>query len=322
MKFIAGGVSLNNISKVIFCDREYFDSLQSLSVNISYVVEEKDKSISFISLAPTNLIKIEGRTEAPSQSGDQGVKRNLTGNQYFVGMTGNNYFYPSNVKKSSFEYNSYGEFVKGTILTVEGGTYGYGIGFDIPLEPSTSYLTTVEGPQADLSVGTYTKDGTWKRYISDFNKEFTTTSEEVWGIVVVKPRTPGELTEYSNLQIKVYPEKSIRVVYNNIPCVKTDDSLELFGKIFLLTDIRGLPVGLKYQNDSGQIYPLIDFTVQSFEVNTSDGYTVVDSSVLGKMKILSLSLSGRLPQETEKDIVTDSRVKSAAIFWKSIGGNS
>lgn len=311
---------MDNISKVIFCDREYFDSLQSLSVNISYVVEEKDKSISFISLAPTNLIKIEGRTEAPSQSGGQEVKRNLTGSQYFVGMTGNNYFYPSNVKKLSFEYNSYGEFVKGTLLT--GKAYGYGIGFDIPLDPGTSYTVTVDGAQAGLSVGTYTKDGTWKRYISDFSKGFTTTFEEVWGIVVVRPKTPGELIEYSNLQIKVYPEKSTRVVYNDIPCVKTKDSLELFGKIFLLTDVRGLPVGLKYQDDLGQTYSLIDFTVQSFEVNTSDGYTVVDSSVLGKMKILSLSLSGRLPQEVEEDIVSGSRVKSAAILWKSIGGGS
>lgn len=153
-----------------------------------------------VQLSSKNLFDISNRTKAVSNGLAQTTKRNLTGNQYFVGITGNNYWNEGNIAEWSID----GSTVQ--VKNLRDGTNGYGIGFDIRVKPNTTYTITHNNTDNGIiTIGTYTSDGTWKRYIWGVST-FTTQEDEDWVILVCLQRD-GDLTlnvsTVSNIQLEL-----------------------------------------------------------------------------------------------------------------------
>lgn len=153
-----------------------------------------------------NILSFEGRTVVTNTGLINNTSpRNLTGNQIFVGLSSNNYFYGANI-------NSY-EIDNPNNLTVNTKSVPYGIGLDFLCNPSEKYILCWESLDDGQGVGCgwYSKDGDYQSFMG---LSYVSSG----GKSVVNPITiPAETEKFT---IVFCPKSGTDVHYNNIKLVK------------------------------------------------------------------------------------------------------
>lgn len=150
----------------------------------------KSANVESVVLGGANLLKIGGRTKAPtptpSQS-DASNPRNFSEDNYYVGITMNNYWYEYRIDKYEITNDS---------ITLTPNQSGYGIGFPTRVEPNTQY-TISQSTSGAIAFGFYDNDGRFISYTTI--TPFTTPNNCVWVVVVFRPS--GEYT-YKNIKLE------------------------------------------------------------------------------------------------------------------------
>lgn len=123
-----------------------------------------------------NLLNLKDRTQVPydSSAGANTSIRNFNENQYYVGMTGNNYWYYWNFGSATVEENK---------IYVEPKLSGYGVVFPIKCKPNTKYNMTCINENGFVVVGYYTENGEWLSFNNTIpinNLEFITPDNCYW----------------------------------------------------------------------------------------------------------------------------------------------
>ena len=140
-----------------------------------------------------NLFNASSReVRAPGGNSQNTETRSFNGSGIYVGLSGNNYYYPSNVTSYEVDDNSV------TLCTVQSA---YGIAFDFKTVPGQTYTI---GNELSEKVGLsfYTEQGAFIEY-SENNKSCTATAPDnaYWMIVLFRP-TQGTSYTYTNIQLE------------------------------------------------------------------------------------------------------------------------
>ena len=124
--------------------------------------------------------------------------RTFNGDGVFVGIAANN-FYSSSVG-CSYSQNEDNTFIIGKTSSYG----GYGIGFDVAVQPNTDYTVSVSYSVSNCGInyGFYDKDG---GFIStgQGTDSFTTPSNCVWAVIVFIPPAQSTNIEVSNYQLEL-----------------------------------------------------------------------------------------------------------------------
>lgn len=156
------------------------------------VTTDKDTNVT---VCTKNLLNMSGRVVAEPNGGANTTKRTFTGNQIFVGLTSNNYWY-------SWYIASYR--VDATSVTVTNTVGGYGIGFDVEVIPGCAY-TFSYAESYEIRCAFYQADGT---YIGDNIVQGGSVTRKApdnakWLVVFCIPKNPNTEYTYTNLQVEV-----------------------------------------------------------------------------------------------------------------------
>lgn len=173
----------------------------------------------------------------------------------YIGITTNGYWHSDDIKSYS---------VSNEEISIETLANGYGVGFNVPVKPSTDYHFSIREANDNTLIGCtfLDKDGYILSYEASTvpNKTFTTPSNAVWAIIIFRPSI-NVLTLYQNPMLEFglaatqyMPYKDPQVLEFSIPCY--EEGLEPYG-------LPGVPVmtGGNYTDENGQqwICDEIDF---------------------------------------------------------------
>ena len=159
--------------------------------------------------------KLIDRSKYPIKESDNTNTRDLNGEQYFVGSTGNNYIHASNITDLKMIGTG------GSFKTISSGATGYGIGYDFKVYPNNTYNVSVIGENTIINIGLYSEDGVWKRNFAGVNS-FTTNKDESWAIITISSGTQMQLTTYSDVKVngKIISDKVKKELGTNYVTLK------------------------------------------------------------------------------------------------------
>ena len=155
------------------------------------VTANKDTNVT---VCGKNLLNLSGRVVAESNGGAITTKRTFTGNQIFVGLTANNYWYSQYV--ASYAVNA-------TSVTVKSTASGYGIGFDLEVIPENTYTFSCAEPYG-LRYAFYQEDGahiSWSEATGSITCKAPNNAK--WLVVFCVPQKSNTECTYTNLQVEV-----------------------------------------------------------------------------------------------------------------------
>ena len=125
-------------------------------------------------------------------------KRSFEFDKYYVGLTANNYYSPSNVTVSNYSDDS---------MTVTTTSNGYGVGFPIRVLPNTQYdISWVQSSKSMIGLGFYENDGTFISYSrTSLTGELAITTPNNCFImtIVLRPDGVGSTGIYTNVQLEL-----------------------------------------------------------------------------------------------------------------------
>ncbi len=144
-----------------------------------------------------NLFNLEKRMERPLVN--SGVSndsiRDFDENSYFIGITCNNYYVPSNITNLEINYSPLS-------VAFNTASSGYGLGLPFKLTPGESYYIKLEGQNVIPAVSFYTEEGRFLNMDQNGNGIFVVPEEAFWTLVVVRNANEiGEVYAY-NIQIE------------------------------------------------------------------------------------------------------------------------
>lgn len=123
---------------------------------------------------------------------DTSPARNFNGKQCFIGMAANNYLKPYQIKKYDL-VSPIKTFMAGSNVTANSG---YGIGYDIKIQPNVTYTVNVVGDNFDVGIGFFDLNGNFKT--QNNSKTFTRTEEE-WLLITIVPQDVTKEVSYSKI---------------------------------------------------------------------------------------------------------------------------
>lgn len=123
---------------------------------------------------------------------DSSPARNFNGKQCFIGMAVNNYLKPYQIKKYDL-VSPIKTFMAGSNTT---GNSGYGIGYDIKIQPNVTYTVKVVGDNLGVGIGFFDLNGNFKE--QNNSKTFTRTEEE-WLLITIVPQDVTKEASYSKI---------------------------------------------------------------------------------------------------------------------------
>lgn len=143
-----------------------------------------------------NLLNTNRELGAPSNTSYANTNpRIFDFSQYVKGISSNNYYAPSNITSYSVANNS---------VTLKTTQSAYGLGFAVPVLPSTTYFISYNAIPAGgiASIGYYKNTGEW---ISNHipNGAFITPAECAFIIVSFRGSADNVETTYSNIQLEL-----------------------------------------------------------------------------------------------------------------------
>lgn len=207
-----------------------------------------------------NLLDVSDRIKSTDTAYSNTSKRSFNGKQYFVGLTGNNYLQAANIANFSPQNQTF---------TIKSG--GYGIGYDIKVQPNTTYSVSCKGSNQKIGIGLYTEDGTWKRSLSD-TAILTTADEEVWLTVVITGNSDTTVS-YSDVQVELGPVVTDYESYRGQ--TYTPDSngvvsgvISLYPTTTLMTDTAGITINAEYNRDINKAFAELQQAILSMGGNT------------------------------------------------------
>jgi hypothetical protein len=133
-----------------------------------------------------NLLNISGRTRATHDgNGSNTAIRRFSENNYYVGMTANNYWTEAYIERHIVEKNR---------VLVETSNFGYGIAFPVICKPNETYSFSYEGEHATYAVGFYTANGEFISYAEEhnINRGITTPENCYWVVICLKNKNPNQ----------------------------------------------------------------------------------------------------------------------------------
>ncbi|MBR5228073.1 MAG: hypothetical protein IKV94_05510 [Clostridia bacterium] len=166
---------------------------QSFDLQIRNTTPTVDNPIEIQSVGEktNNLFDIKDRTLGTLTSGGANTEiRQFEFDKYYVGLTMNNYYYPTNI--SQYE-------VVEDVVKVSSKASGYGVGVPFQVKSNTSYTVKCDGENTRIGIGFYTAEGEWLSYV----QTATFTTPENCGIVVIlfRPDVGVGLVTYYNIHL-------------------------------------------------------------------------------------------------------------------------
>jgi len=143
-----------------------------------------------------NLFDIERRTERAfvNSSGVNTAPRDFDEKSYFMGITGNNYYYPYQIREWQITNSP-------LTISLDAENAGYGIGLAFMVTPGKTYTPSVEGDNANLAIAFYDKDGVWLEWDRAQMKPVVVPNNACWMSVIVRGISKGAVRAY-NIQIE------------------------------------------------------------------------------------------------------------------------
>lgn len=135
--------------------------------------------------------KLIDRSECIDKYTSPSYSRSLNGEQYFIGLTCNNYLIPNNITYLRIEKDIW------KFKPANGN--GYGIGYDIRVKPNTKYTVKAIGENVQIRVGQYDINGNYLQYIPSYVGTFTTDEDVEWITVVVLATDWTQEASYSQI---------------------------------------------------------------------------------------------------------------------------
>ena len=153
-----------------------------------------------IEVCGKNLLKVNRILGQPSNTtGGNTVKRLFNYNEYIVGISANNYYFPVYMSSCSVSNNS---------ITVNTSANAYGLGVPVKTEANKTYklsYTISASANQSVRVGFYSSDGTWLSQISSIGTnnyvDITTPNNCDFMVIVFTPPQNTETT-YSNIMLE------------------------------------------------------------------------------------------------------------------------
>lgn len=206
-----------------------------------------------------NLLDVSDRIKSTDTAYSNTSKRSFNGKQYFVGLTGNNYLQAANIANFSPQNQTF---------TIKSG--GYGIGYDIKVQPNTTYTVSCKGSNQKIGIGLYTEDGTWKRSLSD-TAILTTADDEVW-LTVVITGISGTTVSYSDVQVELGTVVTDYESYRGQTYMPDSNGAvsgvtSLYPTTTLMTDTAGITINAEYNRDINKAFAELQQAILSIGGN-------------------------------------------------------
>ena len=210
-----------------------------------------------------NLLNLDRTLGQPSDTtASSTTKRKFNYNEVIKGISGTNYYYPSNVSSYNIQ--------NGNVSMTTGGTSSYGLGFPIKTEANTTYTMSfnMSSTNARVQVMYYASDGTFIDYESK-SASFTFTTPSNCDFVLINFTGTQTNTTYT---------------FTNCQLEKGNQATpyEPYGKVWYLHKEIG-----KVVLDGSENWSLSSASPQRFIYNFGDGY-----SDAAKLLILSNYFKG------------------------------
>ena len=139
-----------------------------------------------------NMVDIFNRTSGTFSNGANTAVRQFEFDKYYVGLTMNNYFYPTSVNSHSITDDS---------VTINPKYGGYGIGYPVKVKANTKYSISW-GEGENIGIGFYTSSGEYISHVNGVTSYSFTTPENCTIITVVLRPTVGKDTTYKFIQLE------------------------------------------------------------------------------------------------------------------------
>ena len=182
------------------------------------VTADKDTNVT---VCGKNLLNLSGRVVAEPNGGAGTTKRTFTGNQIFVGLASNNYWY-------SWYIASYR--VDATSVTVTNTAGGYGIGFDLEVIPGCAYTFSYAEPY-EIRTAFYQADGTYisNSIVTGGVNTCTAPYNAKWMVVFCVPQSSNTEYTYTNLQVEAGSTKTDYEPYRELGkhSISTGQTIEI-----------------------------------------------------------------------------------------------
>ena len=148
-----------------------------------------------VKLSVNNLLKVDGREVVDFGAGKNTTQRTFTGNGIIVGVTRNNYYYPT--------LCTYSQVTSG-VVSGTSVTGGYGVGLDVALLPNTTYVFSCAERVGVVGLAQYDLDGNWLQDSSVApSVSFTTHANAAWGVLVFSASSNDTEFRITNPQLEL-----------------------------------------------------------------------------------------------------------------------
>lgn len=135
--------------------------------------------------------RTEGRFS--TGGGNTNVRPGIDFNKFYLGLTRNNYYYPSHVTSYSYD---------GDTLSFVLKNEWYGIGFPVKVTPNTKYIARADR-NCSMGCGFFTADGTFLSQINNLAIGATTPVNCEVMMVCFYGENTGETYTVRNIQVEV-----------------------------------------------------------------------------------------------------------------------
>ena len=219
-----------------------------------------------------NLLDIYNRTKGTLSGSQPSTVRSFDYTKYYVGITSNNYYVPSNVTKATLTNGVW------SVQAVDSGHTPYGVGFPIPVSQNTRYYVIGDIEDGSITIGYFDINGNYLSQSTTLTTSFLTPANAVTAVIIFKANSTTEAT-FKNVQISLietsqYNPYGYRIpvstsgknVINISNVVRTGNlSYEVSGNDLILTPTASSASGNYYINMGNYS----DFVGKTMTFNTS-----------------------------------------------------
>ena len=197
-----------------------------------------------------NLIDVFGRTKGTLSGFEASNKRVFEFDKYYVGLTANNYYSPTNVSAELVDVKEW---------QITSAVIGYGISFPFKVHPNTTYIGNANYSEGSFSITFYDEEGAYIKHVSAYTA-FTVPDNCYIATLNMAPNSKNTMTMYSNIQIEVGTQKSEcepykePVEYAVNPDGTVTDVVSIYPSTTLTTDTIGAVIDCEYNRDINKAF--------------------------------------------------------------------
>jgi len=226
-------VSVNDVSSV---EHEVAVQLSSDTVTDFSQVNVKRYGANLFNIAITERGTLSGSSSSNQRAFQEGV--------WYVGLTTNNYYYPSNVESYSLDGDS---------VSITPSQSGYSLAQAFQCKPNQTYYLSVETESGNIPVGFYDAQGNYLSRKAKLTSPFTTPANCYWFVLGLTTDSKVEST-FSKVYLSLAPITTYEpYVKPTIHTPNVDGTVEgvrsLSPSMTLVTDADGVTLDCAYLRD-------------------------------------------------------------------------